>query len=113
MSELVLPTLTDGTQRYDFRVRLDEVDYLFDFLWNKRRACWVFSITGLDGARILTGQTVVVGLPLLRRAIGGPPGQLIAFSSPIDNYDLPGLTELGGRVRISYFTADDPLLAGS
>lgn len=111
MSELTIPTPTDGTPVFDARVRLDGTDYVFDFRFANRRGVWVFGITGLDGARILVGQTVVCGLPLLRRAIGGPPGQLFAFGSPISNLDPPGLTELGGRVSLTYYTADDPLLA--
>lgn len=112
MSLLTIPTLTDGaTTVYDQRVRLDGTDYLFDFRWNQRRAVWVFSITGLDGARILTGQTIVCGVPLLGRAVGGPPGRLLALAVSPTDFEAPGLTELGGRVSLIYLTEDDPLLA--
>lgn len=105
MATLQIPTLTDGTTAYDERVELDGVEYLLTFLWNTRRERWSFSINGLDGADILTGQTVSLQVPLNRRAVGGPPGAFVAVSLT-DNLDPPGLTELGERVVLLYIEAE-------
>lgn len=110
MSLTAIPTLTDGTPCYRQRTRLDEQDWILDFVWNGRRGTWQLGILDLAGAQVLTGQAIVCGLPLLRRAVGGPPGQLWAVSAD-GTLEGPGLTELGGRVTLLYISADDELLA--
>ncbi len=97
-------TLTDGLTAYDQRVELDGVEYLFTFRWNARRERWTFSIDGLDGTPILTGQTVSLFVPLNRRAVGGPPGAILAVPED-DSRDPPGLLDLGARVKLQYWTA--------
>jgi len=99
----VLPTLTDGTEAYDQRTQLEGVEYLFSFRYNLRRELWTFSIAALDGAAILTGQTVHVGILLNRRAVQGPPGLFIAISET-DDPSPPSLHELGARVKLCYLT---------
>ncbi len=106
MATLEVQTLTDGTLTYDHRAIIEGVEYLLTFQWNARRERWAFSINGLDAAPILTGQTVSLGIPLNRRAVGGPPGVFIAVSTS-DNLEPPALTELGGRVRLLYVEAAD------
>jgi hypothetical protein len=100
MAIIEIPTLTDGTLAYDQVTTLEDVAYAFTFRWNVRRELWSFSIAALDGTPILTGQTVHLDIPLTRRAVGGPPGTLIAVSSAGD--DPPALLDLGGRVRLTY-----------
>jgi hypothetical protein len=104
MATLEIPTLTDGTVTYDHRADIEGTEYLLTFQWNARRERWTFSINGLDGADILTGQTVSLGIPLNRRAVGGPPGVFMATSTS-DDVAPPGLTELGARVRLLYVEA--------
>lgn len=104
MSLLDIPTLTDGTEAYDQRTQLEGVEYLFAFRYNLRRELWTFSIEALDGTPILTGQTVHVGIPLNRRAVGGPPGILMAIAET-DELDSPTLQELGARVKLCYLSA--------
>ncbi len=111
MSLTVIPTLTDGTTAYRIRLRLEEQDWLFDFVYSARRDRWCMSILTLDGAPVLTGQMVVCGPPLLARAQGGPPGQIVATSAD-GTYRAPGLRELGNRVIVQYVSSDDELLAG-
>lgn len=110
MSLIQIPTLTDGSTAYRERVRLEEQDWLFDFVWNARVGQWGMSILSLEGAAVLTGQAIVCGVSLLMRAQGGPPGQLVAYSEDASNL-APGLQELGGRVKLTYITSDDELLA--
>ncbi len=100
MAIVEIPTRTDGTLAYDQVTTLEDVAYQFTFRWNARRELWSFSIAALDGTPILTGQTVHLDIKLNRRAVAGPPGTLIAVSSVGD--DPPALTDLGGRVRLTY-----------
>lgn len=109
MSLTRIPTLTDGTTAYRQRVRLDGEDWIFDLLWNGRTESWSLAILSVDGAEVLRGQGVVCNLPLLQRAIEGPPGQLWAASSD-GGVEGPGLTELGGRVSLWYASADETAL---
>lgn len=106
MALIEIDTLTDGTAAYDERLELEGVEYILTFLWNVRRERWSFSITGLDGAAILTGATVSLGVPLNRRAVAGPPGLFVAVSLS-ENDDPPGLTDLGGRVSLLYVESED------
>lgn len=112
MAILQIPTLTDGTQSYTQRTELDGEDYLLSFLYGLRRDRWVMSIQGLDGTFLLTGQTVHLFIPLNRRAVGGPPGVLIALPE-VGVVDPPGLHDLGAGVKLYYITADDDLLSSS
>lgn len=106
MSLTQIPTRIDGTPAYRQRVRLDQQDWLIDFVWNHRTQRWAFSLLDLDGSAVLTGQGVACGFNLLNRAQGGPPGQLVAFSTD-GTFEAPGLQELGDRVRLIYVSSDD------
>lgn len=108
----VIPTLTDGTEAYDQRTQLDGVEYLLQFRYNLRRELWTFSIVGLDGTPILMGQTVHVGIILNRRAVGGPPGVLVAISET-DDISSPGFEELGLRIKLCYLTVDEVAALGA
>ena len=66
------------------------------------------SIQALDGTFVLTGQTIHLRIPLNRRAVGGPPGLLIALPET-GVVDPPGLHDLGAGVKLYYVTADDAL----
>lgn len=108
---LVLQTLTDGTEAYDQRMQLEGTEYIFQFRYNLRRELWSFSVLGLDGTYLLTGQTVHVGIPLNRRAVGGPSGIIIAISET-DDISSPTLQELGERIKLIYMTADEVAALG-
>lgn len=109
MAFLEIPSLTDGTQSYTQRSEFDGEDYLVSFLYSLRRDRWVMSLQALDGTYVLTGQTVHLYVPLNRRAVGGPPGVLIALPE-VGVVDPPGLHDLGAGVKLYYITADDELL---
>lgn len=110
MAILEIPTLTDGTQSYIQRTELDGDDYLMSFLYNLRRNRWTMSLQSLDGTYVLTGQTIHLNIPLNRRAVGGPPGVLIALPET-GVTEHPGLHDLGAGVKLYYVTADDALLS--
>lgn len=102
-----IPTLTDGeTRSYSQRVRLGGVDWLFEFLYSERRDRWTFSILNQAGEYVLTGQLVCCGLGLLQRAVFGPTGQVYALPEDGD-LTAPGLTELGTRVKLWWFSPEE------
>ena len=111
---LIIPTLSaaEAVEAYDQRTQLEGVEYLFQFRYNLRRELWTFSIQDIDGTDILTGQTVHVGIPLNRRAVGGPPGLFIAISET-DDLESPTFHELGARVKLCYLTAAEVAEAGA
>lgn len=106
-----IPTLFDGTVAYRQRTRLgigsEAQDWIIDFRWNARTSVWQFSILDLESTPVLTGQAVACGLNLLKRAVGGPGGQIFALSSD-GGVEPPGLLELGDRVLLFY--SDDGAL---
>ena len=110
MSIQQIETLSDGTTSYSQRQRLEGQDWLLSFTFNSRRGRWSLSITDLDGVGVVTGQAIVCGLPLLNRAIGGPPGQFIALSTD-GGYEAAGLRELGERIKLLYVSSDDTTLS--
>jgi len=101
MTMVLIPTLTDGTPAYRQRVRLDGEDWVLDLVFNTRTGLWSLGLLALDGTVCLRGQGVVCGLPLLKRAVSGPPGQMWAVSAD-GGVEAPGLNELGGRVTLWY-----------
>lgn len=110
MALLEIQTRTDGTPHYELRTQLEGVDYRFTFRFGDRRLAWVFDLHTLaDDVEILSGQLVIVGADLLRRASSlRPPGALFAFNLQSDEQgrlrELPGLYDLGagGRCRLYY-----------
>ena len=111
MATLELPTLTDGTAHYDFRTRLDEADYVFEFRYDERREGWTFSLATLDGESLLRGQLVTVARNFLRRisSPNKPPGVLFAINTAVQDNAAslvarPGLYDLGpeGRCKLYY-----------
>jgi hypothetical protein len=108
MSYTLISNLTDGTPAYRQRARLDGEDWILDFVFNTRTGLWCMGILALDGTVCLRGQGVVCNVPLLRRAVSGPPGQMWAISAD-GGAEAPGLLELGARVTLFYASADDPL----
>jgi hypothetical protein len=107
MSTIVLPTLTDGTQRYDFRIMLGGSFFGFDFRWNPRDSSWGFVLSDASGNALLT-RKVALGLPMLYRAADSrlPNGELYAIDTTGKGQEA-GLTDLGGRVQLSFTDAAD------
>ena len=86
---------------YTMTVPLDGTDYLFEFRFNQREACWYFDISLTDGTLLVAGVKVVCHRPLLRRFADTrlPKGILIAASNSEDT-DPPGIDELGEGRRV-------------
>lgn len=107
MAALEIPTLTDGTHFYSQRNVLEGVQYLLTFKFNARRDRWQLTLATLDGVEVVTGQTIVTGVDLLRRSVSPakPPGTLAALAIQGDQGD-PRLLDLGDRVRLYYNEAE-------
>jgi hypothetical protein len=105
----VLPTRTDGAQRYSFRCPLGASIYAFEFFWNSRDASWSFTLSDTTG-NLLLSRKITVGAPLLNRFAGStlPYGELIAYDTSGANQD-PGVTELGTRVLLMFTDGADIL----
>lgn len=105
MKAFTLPCDSSVTD-YVFQCDLDAVTYGFRFRWNERLAAWFMDILDVSANPLVTNLRVTVGYPLASRAqynTALPPGLLIATDTSGADID-PGLTELGTRVQILYFS---------
>lgn len=104
-----IPTSTDPElPHYVQRTALDGVEYELRFDWNQREQRWYLRIADADGDVIAGDIKIVSGWPLLRRRRDDrlPPGALMAVDQTGNGED-PGLTELGERVLLLYFDAEE------
>ena len=98
------PTLT----HYDMQITLDEVTYTLEFRWNNRAGAWMMHITTEGGEPILMGTRIVIDMPLGKRSTDArmPKGVFIAVDTSERKQD-PGMSDLGDRVQLLYFTASE------
>lgn len=104
---VTLPLRSD-LPHYSFTVTLDGGTYGFRFWWNYSCSAWVMDLSDSNGDPIVTGVRVKVDWPLFARYADSrlPPGQLIAQDTTGAQQD-PGLEDLGSRVVLLYFTAEE------
>lgn len=106
MSALAIKTFTDPL--YVMRVKLDGVEFVFDFDYNGREDRWYFHLSTGDGTNLVSGVKVVPNVRLLERYQDPrmPRGYLIALALR-DNDEPPGLLELGKdrAVTLYYYEA--------
>jgi hypothetical protein len=102
MSSVILPTLTDGTERYNLRIPLGGEFFGFEFRWNARDGSWSFALSDASGA-VLLSRKLVVSFPMLFHAADErlPDGELYAVDSTGADEE-PGLTDLGSRVLLTF-----------
>jgi hypothetical protein len=99
---------------FAFQVDLDGETYGFEFRWNERAAGYFFALYTSDGTPLLSGKRVVLGWPLLRRYADGrlPAGDLVAYDTTNSDTE-PALGDLGARVVMLYYTADELVALGA
>ena len=104
---IVLPTRTD-VPHYDFEIDLDGATYPLELRWNDRAGAWLLDVRDVLGEILLSGRRVSVDLPLLGRIRDPrlPAGELVAVDTS-GRATGPAVNELGGRVRLLYYGADD------
>lgn len=86
-------------------VTLDAVSYTLQFRWNVRAAAWFVTVLDAVGVNVLLGDTrVVANFPLALYVTGrAPSGLLMAVDTSGQGLD-PGLTDLGDRIDLQYFS---------
>ena len=104
---VIIPLASDS-DHFSFTVELDEVTYGFEFLWNYREGAWYFSMNDAAGTLLLANRKAVVAFPIVsrfkREAL--PAGTLL-FQDTSRQFLDPGLTDLGNRVQLIYFSAGE------
>lgn len=103
----LIPTDTELAS-YRMTVTLDGSDYVLDFEWSQREACWYVSLLDQNEAPIAMGIKIVVEWDLLRLCVNDarPLGKLVAHDTSGQGLDA-GFDELGTRVELLYFEAAD------
>lgn len=105
MATLELPLPTNEEPHFVITMQLEGQSYLFNFDWNSRTEVWTISITNTDGTAVIEGQTLAVGLDILRTIPNTldhvPPGQLVCVA-PSDD---PGLEDIGDAFLL-YFESE-------
>lgn len=88
-----------------YRIALDGVDFRLNWRWNDRMASWYLDLFEADGTPLRLGVRVVLDWPLWGRFRhpARPAGELLAVS--LDGAAEPEAGDLGGRVRLIYYTA--------
>jgi hypothetical protein len=107
----IIPTSTE-LAFYRQTTSLDGQDYILRLRFNSRLGLWTFNLSDINDDPIIEGFTVVTETNLLAGVADArvPPGFLVArdFSAPDDAAKIksvdPGLTDLGSRVVLLYFT---------
>jgi hypothetical protein len=98
----ILP-IQRGSNRFQFEIDLDSRTVVFRFEWNDRLDSWFFDLLNIDQTPILSGVSVVVGIPLWNRFRDPriPPGSIEAIDTSGAGID-PAFEDLGDRVVILY-----------
>jgi len=107
MATSIIPTRTDGTQRYTVRLLLDGLNFGLEFFWNPRELAWYVLLYDANGNQLLV-RKLVGGQPLTQ-SFGNqalPRGELLVIDTTGKDQD-PGLTDLGARVLLTYIPQSD------
>lgn len=101
-----IPTLAEPF--YTIRVRLDDRDYTFEFLYSPRQERYYLSLFDSEDKPLVLGLKLVSDVALLRYwhyKEGIPLGELIVTSTGEDK-SSPRLGDLleDGRCQLTYFT---------
>jgi hypothetical protein len=104
---VIIPNRPDLTW-YDMQVVLENVTYTLEFRWNTRESAWYMDLKAEDDDPIVTSVKIVVDFPLCARLNDPrrPSGYFLANDTTNLSQD-PGIADLGDRVRLLYFTADE------
>ena len=107
MATVIIPTRTDGTQRYSFRCQLGARYFNLEFRWNPRDASWGLVLSDAAG-NVLAAKKIVVTSALTIHQVDArmPAGEFIAIDTAGTDQD-PGLTELGSRVVLTFTPSAD------
>jgi hypothetical protein len=107
MASVLIPTRTDGTQRYAIRCQLGARYYTLEIRWNARDSSWGFVLSNAAGDELVS-KKIVVGQMLTIHEVDErlPIGELLAIDTSGQDLD-PGLTDFGTRVLLTFTDAAD------
>lgn len=103
---LRMPIIDASAFRY--RIRLGDTHYRLRYVWSGRTASWYISIATEDGAPIVAGRRLVIGVPLFARHQDPrlPDGDFLALD--LSGQDLEaGRDDLGSRVVLWFVGRDE------
>lgn len=102
MDTVIVPTVTDGRQRYSLRTQLGGNVYGMEFRWNVRDSSWSFLLSDAAGDPLLS-RKVVLGAVMFSRFqdVALPFGDMLVTDTSGQNLDA-GLTDLGTRVLLIF-----------
>lgn len=106
---MILELPLDAQEKnYTVSTVLEGSTYTFAVRWNGRAESWFFDLYDVNGEIIVAGIRIVLGIILGRRCTDTrfPPGALKAEDLSNTGVEA-GRDELGGRVRVYYYTADE------
>lgn len=107
MATVIIPTRTDGTQRYSVRTALGSGTYRIEFFWNTRDSSWSFVLSDSSGNQLFA-RKITLGAPIFSRFQDArlPYGEMTAVDTSGQNAE-PGLTDLGTRVLLLFTDGAD------
>lgn len=110
MSTVILPTRTDGSQRYSFRATLGSAvatTFGFELLWNARDNSWSMKMFDSAG-NLLLSKKITLNTPMSYRYSNAsfPKGEFLAIDTSGLSVEA-GLKDLGSRVLLTFTDAVD------
>lgn len=106
MAGSVIPLTPDPL--FEQITTLDGTDYLLTFAYNERDGFWYLDVADQDGDPIALALKCVVDWNMLRRCTDPrKPAGILAFDDITSAGIDPGFDDLGLRVQLVYFTADE------
>lgn len=107
MATVQLPTRV-SLPSYRYRIDLDGVTYVLDFIYNSRMEKWLVQVEDEEGNVLVAHVPIIVDWNLFGRFVQEtmPSGIIAAYDSS-GNQEDPGRFDLGARVKMVYQEASD------
>lgn len=104
----VIVTMQPSEPNYRMATTLGGVQFILDVRWNTREAAWYFDVLQEDETPIRRGLKVTLGLPIGAHVTDPewPRGYFYAIDTSQKGVS-PGLDDLGDRVQLYWFSADE------
>lgn len=97
-----------GVAHQEVQIPIEGRVYTLELRWAGREERWYLDVRDEDRSPIYLGIAVVLNFPLPARCVHEAfwPGVLLCTDTGGDN-SPPGLADLGERVKLIYFSADE------
>jgi len=98
--------LRNDLPRFSLQAVLEGTTYTLSFYWNTRLGAWFLDVLDDGGDNVLNaGLRLVADFPLHPYRTGRVPGGLFVAVDTSGKHEDPGLTDLGQRTQLVYFSA--------